>query len=458
MIPFLAIYSKDSKERWEWEKRAEESWGSLLPLMETPSFSLSFLGEKRSRGLGRVYVGDGDVFLGELYSDHHPLSLCHLLFHEEAKGIDPPDLLDGRYILFHVGDDSLSIFRDPLGLQPLYQSLQESSTLYAPRRRILWGLGLECQSLPPNLLHTHFQGMETSRREAIPFHPYPKREEGLDEATERLEDMLLERVHRLLRGCDRVGVAFSGGVDSALTARLASISGRDVTLFVTGIRGAEDFDWAEAGAKDLGLPLVSVEKEHSDLEEDLPRVIALLEDYNPLQVGVAVPLLWVVEKASERSLPTLLTGQGADELYGGYARFQRILEEEGEERVEEEIYQNVIHSYHNNYERDAKVTSAHGLSARQALISPSITQYVLRLPLPFKLSPGKGPRKILLRRVAEKLGVPRAMAWKRKRAVQYSSHVEKTMRRIAKDHSSRLKNYLKHLFLKEFPRKYPLPG
>jgi asparagine synthase (glutamine-hydrolysing) len=107
------------------------------------------------------------------------------------------------------------------------------------------------------------------------------------------------------------------------------------------------------------------------------------------------------------------------------------------------MFRDVTKSYEINLERDWKVCSDLGAELRLPYMDPRIIRFALGLPLKHKLpTEGKEPRKIILRSLAETLGLPSKIAMKPKKAAQYSSGTGKMIERLAKRSGKTTAGYL----------------
>lgn len=158
---------------------------------------------------------------------------------------------------------------------------------------------------------------------------------------------LVHAVRSSLQADSAVACIVSGGLDSSIVAALAASESPGLPMFTVGYPNEPMEDerrYARLLAKELKCPLIEVEVSPADVQTMLPRVIQQLEE--PIQDPVTVPTLAVMEAVSKGSR-VVLTGDGADELFGGYARYQRLASEEGKPSDEAWTnYQNGLYVFH----------------------------------------------------------------------------------------------------------------
>jgi asparagine synthase (glutamine-hydrolysing) len=168
-----------------------------------------------------------------------------------------------------------------------------------------------------------------------------------------------------------------------------------------------------------------------------------VEDYNPMKIGVAAPLYFAAQQAVEDGHTNIFSGNGSDELFGGYHKYMTQWLKEGE-KVKDSMYRDVLESWRNNYERDAKVCKDLGARLVLPFADARIIEFGLGVPTEYKLpSSIEEPRKIILRKLAKKLGFPAEVSDRPKKAAQYSTGVHKALIGIAKSRDERLPEFLK---------------
>jgi asparagine synthase (glutamine-hydrolysing) len=319
---------------------------------------------------GCTVVGNGEIYnYKELISefglqaklttgsDFEPL--LHLYAREGEKAFDR---LRGMYAFCLVGADGrVWLVRDPFGIKPLYYRQTGDVLQFASEPRALLPsqtgpargpLGIDNEPLQDLLAlnyavgrNTPFRGVRRLKpgeiaevvygrpaprrtRSALPKPaPLPRDEQGLLLALDRvLEDSV--RVHQ--RADVPYGLFLSGGVDSTVIATMMSrLAERPVTAFTCGFESAtgktgvrDERAQAEKTARALNLDWREVAFTEEDFWRVLPAVANALDD--PTIDYAALPTYKLAE-AAKGTLTVVLTGEGGDELFGGYGRYRRAL-------------------------------------------------------------------------------------------------------------------------------------
>ncbi|MCL7417581.1 MAG: asparagine synthase-related protein [Halalkalicoccus sp.] len=238
----------------------------------------------------------------------------------------------------------------------------------------------------------------------------------------------VERVTAAIEGSialadDGLAVAFSGGVDSAVVA-----SRLDVPLYVVGFEGSHDLAAARESARAMGRDLREIECTHADIERAVPIVARATGRTNAMDVGIALSLYLVAERAVEDGSRRLAVGQGADELFGGYEKVVRA-----DHRVDSDTVRGatreVIASLPDQLERDVLAIRAAGAEPVAALLDDRVVRAALRLDGPMLATADE--RKRVFRRAAREF-VPREVAARKKKAVQYGSLIARELDRLAR--------------------------
>jgi len=337
----------------------------------------------------------------------------------------------GSFAVLASRDRALFCGRDPVGAIPIYYGENSEITAIASSRKMLWATGLEASALHPgHMLKVSESGLAQEPIRVL-TQP-PTRQITMEEATRELENLLTGAIDSRTRGLFRASLGFSGGIDSSLIAHYLDESGIKTELLCVGIEGTKEFETAESAAETLDLPLRIEAFSLEDVERDLDAVLWSIEEANPVQTSIALPLYWAARASSEEGVRVFFSGNGSDELFGGYSRHAREYRESGD-AVIKTIFRDVSDSYRVNYERDHKVFMDHGVELRLPFTDPGLIEWGLTIPPSLKLSSDpRSPRKLVLRKLAKKLGFPERLAMKRKKAIQYSTGVSSALKKLAK--------------------------
>jgi asparagine synthase (glutamine-hydrolysing) len=227
-------------------------------------------------------------------------------------------------------------------------------------------------------------------------------------------------------------VAFSGGVDSAAVA-----AGIDGPLYVAGFPDSHDLAAAREAASAVGRDLTSLELSHADLERAVRAVARATGRTNAMDVSIAVPLYLVAERARADGYDRLAVGQGADELFGGYAKVAKAPDDH---RLVAETVRGardeVLATLPDQLPRDVLAIRAAGIEPVAPLLDDRVVAAALRLP-DHLLVRGE-ERKVALRE-AMRGRLPASVVDRDKKAMQYGSLVARELDRMARQNGFKRK-------------------
>jgi len=397
------------------------------------------------------------VFEGRIFPRQKPsdVEVAAQILSENWKngGAELIKKFDGSYVFAAIKDGEVVVGRDSVGTCPLYFGENKECCAVASERKALWKIGIEKpRSFPPGTLaFISSQGFSFKTVKQIAM---PKKTLQGDERyfVNVVQKVLLESVCERVLDTPRVAVAFSGGLDSSIIAFLAKKCGCDVHLISVGLEGQSELEHAKLAADMLNLPLYTFTFKEEDVEHIVPKVLWLIEEPNPVNLSIAIPIFWAAQLASKLNLKILLAGQGSDELFGGYHRYLTLYAKQGAEALKKTLYTDVVTAYKKNFQRDNKVCSFHKTELRLPFADRELVELALSTPLNLKIaSPTDGLRKRILRNIAENLKIPPTLAKRKKKAVQYATGVNKALKKLAKKESLSPKEYVLKTFRKIYP-------
>jgi asparagine synthase (glutamine-hydrolysing) len=390
------------------------------------------------------------VFEGRVYSPAPKVAVLEQFekdpLHCEALLQTLLENADGDYSFLLIKDGWIGVGRDPAGVQPLYFGENQNIAAVATNKKALWKLSIDKPlSFPPgNIAFVNREGFQFKPVKTLTYaEPTPI---SLDEAAKRLQMLLEESIRRRTIGVKEVAVAFSGGLDSSIVAYLASKLGVKVNLLHVSMENQTETEDAIDASNKLNLPLQVHLFKDSDVENTLPKAVALIEEADPIKASVGLPFYWAAEEAAEAGFKVMLAGQGADELFGGYQRYVTEYCNEGSEIVRKTMFKDVVRIHESNLERDLKITGFHDVQLRLPFASFEIAEFALSLPIECKMEQKPNTlRKLVLRKAALNLGMPDSVVDKPKKAVQYSTGINDAIKRVAKKQGKTVNEYIKQL-------------
>ena len=370
------------------------------------------------------------------------------------------DYLDGDYTFAIYDGKDYVVVRDQLGIKPLYYGKDDIKGIYAyaSERKALWTIGLKhVETLPPDhLLHNgipllienrqnnilklseNCSNVNTHNLQVYSRFNYDQTDNtdknliissNMDklELKNKIKELLIGSVEKRIKGLSRVGIIFSGGVDSTIIAKISQDLGVDTTLYTAGHETSSDINFAKRTADHMNLPLRVKNLDVDDIKRYTTLVLNAIEEFNIMKLGVGMPSYVASEMAHSDGVKVVMSGQGADEIFAGYHRYIQSYLDNGE-GVQEDLVSDVKNLYHVNLQRDDAVTMANSVELRVPYLDPELVDMALKVPIKYKLDKGKeNLRKCILREIASDIGVPSEIVKRPKKAAQYGSGIHKIL-------------------------------
>ena len=368
--------------------------------------------------------------------------------------------LDGVYVLV-IKDEvtgTIALVRDKIGVRELYYGENDSFVAFASERKALWKVGLKEPTkcvLPGHAILIKSDGLLQELEVAhAPVQSTKIVYKTMASAVNAYQRALFMSMKKRTQDFKRVGIIFSGGIDSVIVAWLAKKMVPEVICYTAGIEGSTDIAFARNIAKKLKLKLRVNELTRNEVEQMIPEIINVIENTNAGQVEVAVPVYAAIKLAHEDGIKVMFTGQGADELFGGYSWYTKVVEKEGYQKLREHMTEDLLLLYKETLEREDKIAMAHSIEMREPFLDMEIIRVSMRMDLKLNVkSQDDIFGKNVHRRVAQKLGIPKNIAYRIKEAAQHGSGTHQIFDAIARSHgfdeSTIPMEYLDNLRLRE---------
>jgi asparagine synthase (glutamine-hydrolysing) len=388
-----------------------------------------------------LYSADRKLILaanGEIYNhqtlrkglthayDFQTQSDCEVLLAlYREKGVDFLDDLNGifAFALYDVDQQAYLIARDHMGIIPLYMGWDAEGTFYvASELKALEGVCTKIELFPPG--HYWFskdaQPVKWYQRDWVDYEAVKDNTTSI----EQLHDALADTVHRQLMSDVPYGVLLSGGLDSSITSALAKkfaakrIESGDTQAawwpqlhsFSVGLEGSPDLAAARKVAEHIGTVHHEIKFTIQEGLDAIKDVIYHLETYDVTTVRASTPMFLMARAIKSLGIKMVLSGEGADELFGGYLYFHKApsakdFHEETVRKLEK------LHQY--DCLRANKSLAAWGIEGRVPFLDKEFIDVVMRLNPKDKMITKERMEKWVVRKAFEEY-LPESVAWRQK--------------------------------------------
>ncbi|NNM32700.1 MAG: asparagine synthase B [Gemmatimonadetes bacterium] len=340
-----------------------------------------------------------------------------------AHGSDFIDRINGifAFVLYDEERDRYVIARDHMGIVPLYTGYDEEGRLYvASEMKALVGACRTVSEFPPGHV------LDSEEGAARPYYERPWRSLGGAQETpskERLREAFEAAVHRQLMSDVPYGVLLSGGLDSSIVSAVAQRFARNriedddqseawwprLHSFCIGLDGSPDLASARLVADHIG----TVHHEfHFTVQEGLDSlsdVIYHLETYDVTTVRAATPMYLMARRIKAMGIKMVLSGEGADEIFGGYLYFHKAPDAPA---FHEETVRKLDRLHLYDCLRANKSMAAWGVEVRVPFLDKEFMDVAMSMDPAAKM-PGGGIEKRILREAFEN-ELPKEVAWRQK--------------------------------------------
>ncbi|MBN2806120.1 MAG: asparagine synthase B [Prolixibacteraceae bacterium] len=352
------------------------------------------------------------------------------------------------FCLYDETEDAYLIARDHIGIIPLYMGWDQFGNFYvASELKALEGFCTKIEEFPPASYLYSKDGMIKRwwNRDWMDFENIKDNTSSIEELKQAME----ASVHRQLMSDVPYGVLLSGGLDSSITSALAKrysskrIEDEDeedawwpqLHSFAIGLEGSPDLKAARLVANHIGTIHHEV---HYTIQEGLDAirdVIYHIETYDVTTIRASTPMYLLARVIKSMGIKMVLSGEGADEIFGGYLYFHKA--PNAEEFHKESLRKvNKLNLY--DCLRANKTLAAWGVEGRVPFLDKEFMDVAMRINPKDKMSGSNGKmEKWILRKAFEDV-LPESIAWRQKE--QFSDGVGygwiDTLKQIAKEQVS----------------------
>ena len=343
----------------------------------------------------------------------------------KEKGVGFLEDLNGifAFALYDEEKDDFLIARDPIGVIPLYIGRDADGKIYVASE--LKALEGQCDSYEPFLPGHYYLGSEGKmvRWYKRDWFDYDNVKDN-PSSVESVHDALESAVKRQLM-CDvPYGVLLSGGLDSSVISAVAQkfsskrieTDGRSgawwpqLHSFAVGLKGAPDLAKAAEVAKYIGTVHHEINYTIQEGIDALRDVIYYIETYDVTTVRASTPMYLLARFIKSMGIKMVLSGEGADEVFGGYLYFHKA---PSPKAFHEETVRKLGKLYQYDCLRANKSLAAWGVEGRVPFLDKEFLDVAMRLNPASKMCPGKTIEKKIVREAFSDM-LPESVAWRQK--------------------------------------------
>ncbi|WP_339652055.1 asparagine synthase B [uncultured Maribacter sp.] len=343
----------------------------------------------------------------------------------QEKGVHFLDEMNGifGFTIYDAEKDEYFVARDHMGIIPLYMGWDKNGTFYvASELKALEGTCTKIELFPPGH-YLHSSDGELKRwytRDWMEYDAVKDNATSIQEIKEALE----AAVHRQLMSDVPYGVLLSGGLDSSVTSAIAKkyaqkrVESGDTTdawypqlhSFSVGLEGSPDLAAAQKVAKHIGTVHHEIKFTIQEGLDAIKDVVYNLETYDITTIRASTPMYLMARVIKSMGIKMVLSGEGADELFGGYLYFHKA--PNAKEFHEETVRKlSKLHMY--DCLRANKSLASWGIEGRVPFLDKEFMDVAMRINPQDKMINGERMEKWVVRKAFEDM-LPESVAWRQK--------------------------------------------
>ena len=341
------------------------------------------------------------------------------------KGIDFLEDLSGifAFALYDAEKDEFLIARDPIGVIPLYIGYDNDGKVYvASEMKALEGNCDRYEVFLPGHYYSSREGKMTRyyKRDWMEYDAV--KDNGA--SVQDIHDALEAAVKRQLMSDVPYGVLLSGGLDSSVISAIAEkfsehrIEDDSATKawwprlhsFAVGLKGAPDLAKAKMVADHIGTVHHEINYTIQEGLDAIRDVIYFIETYDVTTVRASTPMYLLARVIKSMGIKMVLSGEGADEVFGGYLYFHKA---PNAKAFHEETVRKLSKLYLYDCLRANKSLSAWGVEGRVPFLDKEFLDTAMSLNPEYKMCPGKVMEKKIVREAFSDM-LPESVAWRQK--------------------------------------------
>jgi len=341
-------------------------------------------------------------------------ALNWVLKNYKNKGIDILNELIGSYSgILYDGVDLIG-FKDPVGAKPLYYCSNKECFIISSEFKALEPFELDILPVWPGTAIFSFKKTKQ-------YYNYPEFSNYKELPSELIEN-LINQLNKLVKTSIRDNIQkgenisglLSGGIDSTIITHVAKDYIEDLHVYTVGMKESKDITYAVKFAELNNLPHTILTINLKEMLECLPDVIFALETFDAALIRSSVPMFLISKEIKSKENPSvLLTGEGGDELFGGYSYLEEL---QSKNALNNELLNLLEVEHLTGLQRVDRIPYYFSIEARAPLFDRRLVEFSMRIPPELKILEKEGIgfiKKWILRKAFER-EIPSEFIWRKK--------------------------------------------
>lgn len=381
-----------------------------------------------------IYIIDGNLLskdcIDESYTsctEHTVKEIDEILDTDFEKISEILSKVISPFAMAIINENNVILARDQMGTKKLWISFDGETWHFGSATHIPYFLK-KVEYVPPGsyviLYKDHY---ETTKYQMLITNKIEYNEEKKD-LDKKIAELIVESVKERVYN-KRIAISFSGGLDSSLLAYIAKDYAKEMLLVTTTFGNMKDKSNAKSAANILDLPIEFIDVTNQKIVDIVPRILGICGEISKMDVEIALPFYVTAEYIKGR-FHNVMMGQGADELFGGYNKYQELVINGKSDDAHKLMHEDFTKLRTFDIGRDENIMHAHGLNLILPYLDLELASYVMDLPIDFKVT--QNERKGILRHAAISLKFPVDIALRKKLATQYGSGSHRALNKIIK--------------------------
>lgn len=309
------------------------------------------------------------------------------------------------FILYDIKKNIFLAARDPFGITSLYYALDNNRIIISSELKSLLKLSANVKIFEPgklfinDMFFTYYKPNWLSNTIETPI----KLSNNICNYTE-LKDNLIKSLYSHIKLTDQpLGFLLSGGLDSSLMVAIATylkknnLINNEIKTFTIGLEGGNDIQYAEEVAKELKTNHTTYNFTFDEVLENLEKIIYYIETYDITTVRASICNYLLINKIKkDTDIKVLISGEGSDELFGGYLYFHKC---PSEEEMQLELVDKLTNLHKYDCLRSHKSGMGNTIEVRVPFLDTDFVNYIMELNPKYKMINSEQPiEKYILRK------------------------------------------------------------